>query len=872
MKVRGSPFSHRGESMSIEELRDLIQDIDCYEAHIIEDDNHEIVKRETLQEHTELTVKYFRFIWKEKQMEEMLDRFLEQIRSGITPEARSFLKEMILGIPTFHDMGKINPEFQNRKLHNSKVEKSDIFACVGGKHSIISAVLYMDYYLEKLKDSVIDREEKRWLRTYLIFHAYIIERHHSDLSEFEKFLESLREGRGKDIAEILSEGKCTAWMAGFSLSERKVKSLVKEFDKQYLGEGDVEESIAIYTYVRALYSLLVASDYYATTQFMSGVQINQLGSLDGITKWIEVYENTELMRKIRKYQKEEYPQNEKMLREEKDINRLRTEILCDAEKVLSENMSENLFYLEAPTGSGKSNTALNLSFQMIKQDDSIKKIFYIYPFNTLVEQNIKSLQKIFGDSQDILDDIAVVNSITPIKMTKKAKAEEEQSEQTMYYRKALLDRQFLNYPMILSTHVSLFDTMFGDTKESAFGFHQLMNSVIVLDEIQSYKNTIWTEIIYFLKEFAYLLHMKVIIMSATLPNLDVVSKDSYEAVMLLENTEKYFSSSCFRERVHISYELLQKENIEETLVEHVKSSAACKKKVLVEFIKKDTAYHFFERLKADDEVTCQVEYMSGDDSLMERSRILNIIKKEDAIILVATQVIEAGVDIDMDIGYKNISKLDSEEQFLGRINRSCLRNGTVYFFKMDDGKGIYSEDIRIEKMFTLENDEMRKYLVNKEFQKYYEHILAVLKMNYNERSGEGGLKDFFDNEVKRLDWSGVNDRMKLIAEDTWSMSVYLARLLKDEDGNQIDGREVWKKYVELLNDFSMDYSEKRVELSKVTGQMNYFIYQIKRNYNLIYNDKVGEIFYIEEAEQYFVNGKLNREKLQGEIGEFVDFI
>lgn len=70
----------------------------------------------------------------------------------------------------------------------------------------------------------------------------------------------------------------------------------------------------------------------------------------------------------------------------------------------------------------------------------------------------------------------------------------------------------------------------------------------------------------------------------------------------------------------------------------------------------------------------QIEYLSGDDSIAERKRILDKVKKAtDTIILVSTQVIEAGVDIDMDIGYKNISKLDSEEQFLGRINRSCKK-------------------------------------------------------------------------------------------------------------------------------------------------------------------------------------------------------
>ena len=49
----------------------------------------------------------------------------------------------------------------------------------------------------------------------------------------------------------------------------------------------------------------------------------------------------------------------------KDINVLRSELYLDAETKLLDNLEENLFYLEAPTGSGKSNTAFNLSFQLI---------------------------------------------------------------------------------------------------------------------------------------------------------------------------------------------------------------------------------------------------------------------------------------------------------------------------------------------------------------------------------------------------------------------------------------------------------------------------------------------------------------------------
>ena len=101
-----------------------------------------------------------------------------------------------------------------------------------------------------------------------------------------------------------------------------------------------------------------------------------------------------------------------------------------------------------------------------------------------------------------MDQVAVINSIHPINRDKnEIEHLKDQEDEDKFYQKILLDRQFLNYPFILTTHVNLFDIMFGCSKESAISFYQLSNSVIVLDEIQSYKNDIWTEIMYFLQCF-----------------------------------------------------------------------------------------------------------------------------------------------------------------------------------------------------------------------------------------------------------------------------------------------------------------------------------------------------------------------------------
>ena len=87
-------------------------------------------------------------------------------------------------------------------------------------------------------------------------------------------------------------------------------------------------------------------------------------------------------------------------------------------------------------------------------------------------------------------------------------------------------------------------------------------------------------------------------------------------------------------------------------------------------------------------------------------------KERNSMLLIATQVIEAGVDIDMDIGFKNISILDADEQFLGRINRSCKKkNCKVCFFKLDEGNLIYKSDVRIRKEFTLLKDVYKRQLL-----------------------------------------------------------------------------------------------------------------------------------------------------------------
>jgi CRISPR-associated endonuclease/helicase Cas3 len=873
----------RGEFMyfNLEEYIDiskLLNDKYSFYAHLENSkektsNGHEI-KKETLKEHTDLCKEYFEKLVRLKNIDEAFLNFEAYYFKELSEVGRNLFRSLIINTIAMHDIGKINPNFQIQKMNNSKIKHIDKF--VGTDHSLISAVLYVDFFIDKVLK--LESNDRNAILPFLLFNSYIISKHHGDLDDFYDFLRIFdKYEKGYKIIELFSNSCKELYIKDFTLGKRQAIKIC-DYIVKYISKRNREESIYLYIYERLLYSLLVACDFYATSEFMGGIKLSEFGELGKIAEFYDVFKSTSVHNSIRKYEKEEYFKDNKDLLNQKDINVLRNEMFLDAEKELVKNKEENIFFLEAPTGSGKSNVSMNLSFKLFEENEKLKKIFYVYPFNTLVEQNLITLSDIFEKNEEILNKIVVINSVTPIKVDKDAKKNASEAEDDYeYYAKALLNRQFLNYPLILTTHVSLFNIMFDASKESAFAFHQLANSVVVLDEIQSYKNIIWAEIIEFLKGFAKIFNMKIIIMSATLPNLNVLTNNNDNTAQLIKDRDKYFINSLFKDRVKVSYELMEKENIIKALFNHIIDKISENKKILIEFIKKESAYKFYGDLKdyidEADDINCQIELMTGDDNSIERQRILKNIKGENAIIIVATQVIEAGVDIDMDIGYKDISKLDSDEQFMGRINRSCKRKGIVYFFNLDKTDGIYKNDVRVNKELSLLDENMRTILIRKNFEVYYFPVLKLIREKYNNTFNESNLENFFQKDVAKLNFKTIEKRMELIEENTWNMSVYLARTITMEEGINktiIDGKEIWENYRKLLKDNAMDYSKKQVELSEVKSKMNYFIYQISKNNDLIYNDKIGEIYYIENGDKYFDGEKLDKDKFKKEIGMFIE--
>lgn len=824
------------------------QDKYKYLAHI--KDN----RKETLQEHTELANKYLKKIIEYKNLKPFFER-IKNILNLKNQEEELYYK-MIEDVVNFHDFGKVNSQFQIDKMLNEEIfkmeDKYNISGVLGSDHSLLSASMFIAYYFGKITDLIEIVETKKIVILFEILFAlsYVISKHHGNLDSFEEYIEKLSRNNDENILKELKN--ISVSNGGILLQaflEKETITIFFNFIETYISERKKKENISsheamsIFVFTKMMFSLLVASDYYSTNEFMQEIKYENFGNMGNIDTIKKEYENSEIIKSIRDKEKNGIPNDE-------DINNFRTKIFLEAEKNLEKNKENNIFFLEAPTGSGKSNTALNLILKLLDKDR--RKIFYVYPFNTLVEQNMNTLKNIFGNNEEAIKNITVVNSITALtnKNSRDIPIEE--------YSDILMDRQFLNYPFIVTTHVGIFNTLIGNTKEDCMPFYQLTNSVIVFDEIQAYKNTIWTEIIKILNPYAKLLNIKIIIMSATLPNLSYLldEEEKNNISKLIKNRDEYFNNTIFKNRVEVNYDLLSEQKIEyEELLQHIIENSLNSQKILIEFISKNDAKKFYEFCENNEDLNVDHEILilTGEDNKARRNSIIKKINSKDKkIILISTQLIEAGVDIDVDVGYKNISGLDNEEQFLGRINRSCKKSGKAYFFYLTDAKKVYKNSIIIENKLNLFSDEMRDVLENKNFDVFYSKVLEILKRKAKEKINNDNFETIIFNKKFRL----LKERMQLIEEQDDKKTYFFNRTLTDEEieeiGENIDGSEVWERYVDILKE--ENYAKKIVELSKIREKMMYFLYEVKKNTELNYSDIKGSIIYIDDGDKYFTDG------------------
>jgi len=272
-------------------------------------------------------------------------------------------------------------------------------------------------------------------------------------------------------------------------------------------------------------------------------------------------------------------------------------------------------------------------------------------------------------------------------------------------------------------------------------------------------------------------------------------------------------------------------------------------KAIVEFVSKNSAQKCFEGIiKNSDFEEFEVILLTGTILDHRRKEIVEKIKNNSfdskKIILITTQVIEAGVDIDMDIGFKDKSIIDSEEQFAGRINRNAKKTDSVlYIFNSKDSLKVYRSDIRLSKACT-DLSFYKQTIKEKSFDCFYDKIFDSINENNSNELMANNLTEFLDY-ISSLNFKEASKRFKLIDNNTFSIfvpiSINAKYFSKDDLGflsmysyinsqeSIISGREIWQLYESVLLAKSEEFIDRAAKLKAISSLLYKFTFSTYSN-------------------------------------------
>jgi CRISPR-associated endonuclease/helicase Cas3 len=835
--------------------------------------NHTDAPVETLEEHIELVLRYFTQLIKVHQLDGIIDRLILSLYEKVDIETGNYIKLLFVNSIVYHDYGKINERFQTDKMNNFHFRDNPLKELfIGSTHSGLGAFIYLTKHLHEI---ISKYKSSPLLVTACIHLSYSIFKHHSKRFD-DDCMSTIGFAEWKvkyDFDEV--RNSLSNYLKAYQFDVNpKIIQLIGEND--FLGHKSFlpyKKSFSLYALCRLNFSLLTAADYLATNEYMNQLPLEHFGTLSqeridelyynvSQNEWLNEAEEKRNYNKAVFEQIDSYePQNPKTANGD-NLNMLRQEMAMEVLRNVRKNYQNNLFYIEAPTGGGKTNLSALAAIELLKiYQGQYNKVFYVFPFTTLITQTYQCLKETLG-----LKDEEMVELHSKSGMKVNIKEDDKYGDEKLNY----INNLFVNFPFAFLSHIRFFDILKTNEKEANYLLHRLANSIVIIDELQSYNPQHWDKIIYFIKQYAAQFNIKFILMSATLPKLDklnVIKEQAQDFIYLLPDAKNlYFNNPNFAGRVSFNFDLFDRKDLELTeladkLIEESQAYSAKdfgKAKPLgsvyniIEFIFKKTATEFHQIIKHTDFFD-EIFVLSGTILEHRRRYIINFLKnksnRKKKILLITTQVVEAGVDIDMDVGFKDRSLIDSDEQLAGRINRNVNKQGcTLFIFNYNKEAIIYGKDKRLALTRKYINQEQYfDILKNKDFDKLYDLVLND-RNEWNNKEMVAGFSEY-EGKIKSLKFQSVHEDFKLIDQNNISCFVPV-RIPVEVDG-VIDGQKE-RVFTKIELDFLSQYNVFPNDNNEIEGKEVFDIYL-----DLIHN------------RQEFIRQKTYEKILQGIMSKYV---
>lgn len=374
---------------------------------------------------------------------------------------------------------------------------------------------------------------------------------------------------------------------------------------------------------------------------------------------------------------------------------------CESISVIRDEACENVFLsiknleienkkilsINLPTGTGKTLTAIKSAFllrQRLKEELNISsRIIYLLPFTSIIEQNYDVLVKILKEADSSI--ILKHHCFSERKYTVK---EENLEEQISEHLIESWDSQ-----IVVSTFVQFMHSIFSNKNRQLKKYHNIANSIVILDEVQAIPLKYWELINKVINCMANYLECRFILMTATMP---LIFSENKGEIFELATKKDYFFKKL--DRIDIDFSRIKNpislEQFKEIMIEEKEKYKDESILIIVNTIKSSIKVYNIIKELFNEEKDTELFYLSTNIIPKQRIERINDIKNSiSRKIIVSTQVVEAGVDIDVQRVYRDFAPVDSINQAAGRCNRNNFldQKGKVIIFQLKDNKYSYCQ-------------------------------------------------------------------------------------------------------------------------------------------------------------------------------------
>lgn len=387
------------------------------------------------------------------------------------------------------------------------------------------------------------------------------------------------------------------------------------------------------------------------------------------------------------------------------INPIRNEIyqtICRS--VDSLDIKDRILSINVPTGTGKTLTgfsfALKLREKLCVSESMVPRIIYCLPFLSVIEQNCSVFEDIF---EVVLDRKPYSGEMIKHHHLAEMFYSDHQSEGEFPSDISKLLIEGWESEIVVTTFMQLFHTLLSNRNRMLRKFNAMANAIIILDEVQTIPCKYWHLVRNVFLRFSNIFNTRFILMTATQPF--IFDHREIKELMPQDKKDRYLSRLDRITFINKSDVEMDIEKFIEVIKHDIETYTKDDFLIVLNTINNsmDVYNGLADFLNQSDSKDIKLYYLST--NIIPKHRLERIegkhgIKRiKSRKIIVSTQIVEAGVDIDVDRVYRDFAPFDSINQVAGRCNRNFSENrekGVVTLFSLKNGspyyKYIYGKD------------------------------------------------------------------------------------------------------------------------------------------------------------------------------------